>query len=363
MINLRVFLLVLTTIWFSDIHGQKLIFSPEITLSNDEKLIPISEMWSKYINSYKEKDSDSIRHSLWHNGCNDIMKNIVSKNIFYKDGEQFTISIRSVPDNFYEINTIAQMHVIPGESPLVLKMYKVYAKEIDSQFKLFNYFDVTKHSLNYKSIDNIDFYSPKLKELDESAMKEAAKFVKDFKNLYEIDNSLKITCVIANSIDQCWSLLGVPYTVYRSEKDYSGFMTHSGILISTQANHIHEFVHAIMLPLYPDAPQLLHEGIATYYGGGAKKDYTYHIGNLKEHIKNNNIDFTGYDDLVKEIEGETFIQNTAGALIIEYTLKKYGHKKVLQLFEHSNNEDVFRELGVEKENINHWLYRLIEQHK
>ncbi|MDR1055860.1 MAG: hypothetical protein LBL90_08595 [Prevotellaceae bacterium] len=150
------------------------------------------------------------------------------------------------------------------------------------------------------------------------------------------------------------------HLIYRSEKDYSGFTTYSKILLSTRSNHIHELVHGIMLPLYPEAPLLLHEGIATYYGGGADKDYSYHVNNLKKYIVKNKIN---YSDLNKEIEGETSLNNIIGALIIEHTLKMHGYEKVLQLFNCIEYDSIFNELGIEKEGINNWLHDLINQHE
>ena len=46
-------------------------------------------------------------------------------------------------------------------------------------------------------------------------------------------------------------------------------------------------------------------------------------------------------------------------MIIEYTLKNYGHDKVLQLFGKTYPEEVFEELGIK--DINNWLYDLINQ--
>ena len=255
------------------------------------------------------------------------------------------------------------IRIIPATDSdfVVLKIYKVYAAEVKGKFKLLNYFDETKLTLNHYNGDDVEFYSSPSKNLDKNEINEAVEFIKNFKKLYNISNNNKIKGIVANTMDECWALLGVPYTVYRSEKTYSGYAMTSGMVLVTRPNHLHELIHGVMMPLYPDAPLLLHEGIATYYAGGARKDYAYHKQNLKKYIAGNPIDLSAEEIFYtnKEIEGETYLTNIVGAMIIEYTLKNYGHDKVLQLFGKTYPEEVFEELGIK--DINNWLYDLINQ--
>lgn len=354
--NLRLFFILLGILLSHVLYGQKLILSPEITVSDDKNVTSISNLWSSYMNSINGNKADSILAMLWYNGKKDIIKNFVSSNSFYRIGEQFTFNIRKVDDDFYEINTISRFYPISKEIPVILKIFKVYSKEINGEFKLFNYFDVIKPTLGHSSSDFIEYYYPESINLNDSAIQEANEFIKQFISFYNIQPSNKINYIVANSLDECWEILGVPYTMYRSEKKYAGLYTRSNILLATKANHIHELVHGIMTPLYPKTHPLLHEGIATYYGGTANKSFAYHVNNLKQYIINNEID---YLDLDIQLEG-VYLEYIVGALVVEYTLKKYGHDKVLQLFSNTNYEDIFNELGVEKEDINNWLHNLIE---
>lgn len=349
----------------STVRAQTLKFSPEVSQSGDEAVTAISDIWSRYFNSFKtaEQNSDSIRASLWHNGEPDIFAYALSsKDIFYNYLEHFTFSIRKNSDGFYEINTIAQYKPAPAENPIIRKIYKVYAAEVNGQFKLFNYFDATKDRLNHRSEDGIDFYYPVSLNFDAGMFDEAAEFVKRFKNQYGIIDDNRITYITANDMDECWSLLGASYTVARSDKTYAGYSIQPRIILSSRPNHIHELVHAVMLPLYPRASQLLHEGIATYYGGGVNRDFEHHVKNLKKYIENNDIDFTDFEALQSHdyLYGETILLNTVGALLIKHTLQKYGTDKVLSLFDHSDLPLIFNELGVKKENINEWMTELIK---
>ncbi|MDR1055859.1 MAG: hypothetical protein LBL90_08590 [Prevotellaceae bacterium] len=206
--NLRIYsTLILAILLCFTVSAQKLIFSPEIALSNDETVISISNLCNGYINSYKEGAPNL--NSMWYNGYEDIIKYSISKNIFYKYGEQFTFNIRKIYDNFYEINTISQINPTPNGNPIIIKIYKVCSKKLNGQFKLFNYFDVIKHTLNHNNELHIDLYYPKSINLREEDIKEADKFVEDFTVLYNIEQRNKIIYVVANSIDECWSILGV----------------------------------------------------------------------------------------------------------------------------------------------------------
>lgn len=221
-------------------------------------------MWESYINAI---DANADTSCLWVDECLDIHIGL------HKDGLLNTYNIRKLTDKIYEINTIAYYPDSAIKGGLINSIYKVCAVQTDDGWKLMNYLDAIKHRHVSYNTDYIGFYIGNGISLDKNKMKSSAKFAKRFIQDYNIENNNRITTYIAaNNIDECSAMIGLVYTPIRSHKAYAG-RTIGNIILSSRLDHIHEVVHAIMLPLYPNAPLFLHEGLATYYGGTAEQDY------------------------------------------------------------------------------------------
>lgn len=334
-------------------YGQRLKLNSELTSAANDPAVPeIAALWEKYIASFQSGNPDSVRTDLWLNGREDMIKYNSYKSLLYNIGEQYTFSIRKLTDAVYEINTIGWYGT--AEDPYINCFYKVCAMLSDGRYKLLNYFDFRKQSLNKRVVGDIEYYYPAGVEIRRKSAESAARFVRDFKTRYGIIDNNPITYIVANSIDECSSILGLTYTEMRSENPNAGRAIYPRILLSARADHIHELVHAIMLPLYPEAPGTLHEGMATFYGGGNNKSYEFHAANLKKFLSENRIDLS--DEVYRMIDGGTQLYNTLGALIIDYTLRNYGAKKVLELFGSKSYQEIYSVLGVPKDKINDFIY-------
>ena len=170
-----------------------------------------------------------------------------------------------------------------------------------------------------------------------------------------------ITYIVANSIDECNFILGFPYTKLRNEAKYAGMTIYPNILISCHPNHLHELTHSLFTPLYQNTPRLFHEGIATYYGGSASKDFKENVELLKiyllEHPNINLADFDSYDVLLKDGTNPFY---TVGALIIEHALKTGGADKVLKLFQYTTINEAFEKVfNVPSTEIHKYIHNLI----
>jgi hypothetical protein len=338
--------------------GQKLTFGPELSaFLEDETVSEIADIWEKYILSFSSGNPDSVRMDLWLNDSEDIIKytRYSNKSLLYKTGEQYTFNIRKLNDTIYEINSMSLLFRTKAGDFFIDYIYKVCATIANGHFKLLNYFDVKKYSLNRYTTSCIDYYYLPGLDFKKEQVDEVVRFVHDFKKQYNIIDNNIITYIMANNIDECNSMLGITYTRMRSEKLYAGLTIYPRTVLSTRLNHIHELVHAVMIPLYPDALPMLHEGIATYYGGGANKNYDFHSTNVKRYLRENAIDLSEQSNTYKTLDSETQLSNTLGALIIEYVLKNYGATKVLELFKSENYEDIFLQLGIPKKEINDFV--------
>jgi hypothetical protein len=362
-------ILIFTSL-FSFCQGQevKLTFSPYIVTSQDSSVKAIAQLWEDYLNSIQEKQSDSIQKSFWHNNADDFIKYWNGGMVLYEFGEQFTFSIRKYTDNIQKyidpIYEIHSLYLLPSmdEGANVLLMYKVCAVKTEGRFKLINYFDINKESLQSYYSKNIEFYYPSCGfNFDIEKANNVEQFINQFRNDYQIKKSKeKIICIASNSLNASNAIMGFDFSIATSEDRMAGYTLYPRTVFTCRQDHIHEFVHAVMLPEYPNALSILHEGIATYYGGTAGFDYLYHRDKLKSHINENPIDFSDISSFSAIIiDDNTYVLNTVGSLIMEYTLKNYGNQKVLELFLCEIYEAVFTKLGIKKEEINGFLTQLI----
>ena len=321
-----------------DAKAQRLTFSSELGyFCNDENVPAISQVWKNYINAI---DANFDTSQFWAKGRKDIHMSL------HKDGLLNTYNIRKLSDDIYEINTIAYYpeSAIPG--CLVNTIYKVCAMRTAQGWQLMNYFDAIRGIYKQYSLGRIDFYIGNGVVVDKKRMKESANFVKSFLNKYNLDYNNRITYLTAGSIDECSAMVGLSYTSMRTHKKYAG-RAMGNIILSTRLNHIHEVVHAIMLPLFPSAPLFLHEGIASYYGGMAEQPYKSVKSIARAYVEKENVDFSNKESLAVSLGNDIQLSNVVGAAIIEYALQQGGESEVIRLFSAANYDQVFELLGVD----------------
>jgi len=133
------------------------------------------------------------------------------------------------------------------------------------------------------------------------------------------------------------------------------------LLLSCRPNHLHELIHALFIPLYPNASPLFHEGIATYYGGSSQKNYKEQFELLKKYLQENPntdlADFNSYNELINDQTNPFY---TVGALLIEQALKTGGAEKALELFQYSSTDEAFENVfNVTSSEIHQYIKNLI----
>lgn len=332
-------------------NAQLLTFSSELGyFSNDENITAIKQVWEGYVNAVA-KGGDTTQ--LWGQDSRDILYDT------HKDGLLNTYNIRKLTDEIYEINTIAYYPDEAIKGGLINAIYKVCAMQTTEGWRLMNYFDATKSRYASHRIGSVDFYIGHGVVADRKKMKESARFADSFISSYQLDHKTPITYVAAGSIDACSAMIGLTYTPMRSHKPFAG-RTIQNLILTTRLNHLHEIVHAIMLPRYPDAPLFLHEGIATYYGGMAEQTYKEIKSTAKSYIKLTDKDFSTEESLDVTLGNEVQLSNVVAAAIIEYILQKGTESMVLQLFEATTYDEVFALLGIEKEQQSQFIRTLFK---
>lgn len=348
--NIKLLICVfLCSILFIEAKAQRLTFSSELGyFTNDENISIISKLWQDYIDAI---DTDPDTSQYWYGKSTDIHKSL------HTDGLINTFNIRKLTDEIYEINNIVYYPDGAIKGGLINAIYKVCAVLSEDKWLLTNYFDAVKGRYNSQSTDYIDFYIGNGATLDKKQINTSSKFAKRFIQNYDINNNHKITYITASSIDDCAAMIGLTYTPIRSHKPYAG-RTIDNIVLSTRLDHIHEVVHAIMLPLYPNAPLFLHEGIATYYGGTAEQDFQALKMAATAFIKKQNIDFSTNNFLKASISDNIPLSYIVAASIVEYALQKGGEREVLRLFESKSYDEIFDLLGITKEQQGEFIHNL-----
>jgi hypothetical protein len=349
--------------------GQKISFSQDLLLTKDPEVIAIREFWKAYVGECV-RNKDSAFKKYWNSteldqGFTDIVNDELP---IYSLGELETFEIKKETNGFYRIRS----RVIPLDpnDKSVFAIFNIYAKKSKSVYKLYNQFFFTKSKLKYFQSGNIDYYYPGNYNFTIKKAKETADSYSNISTLYGYTKNSRITYIIGNTFDEANSFVGFDSSIISSTSPYAGYsIRNQNIILSCREDHIHEIVPAVIFPLFPKAPSLFHEGIATYYGGTAGQSYLNNLMQIKKMINNNpGIDLSKMDNLNIVLENGSNYFYTIGAIFIDNALKIGGPKKVLALFQDSvsdpsNWEDplpaIKKEFGIKKDQIDSFLKKYI----
>jgi hypothetical protein len=353
--------------------GQKITFGQDLLSTNDPEVIAIREFWKVYVGECV-RNKDSAFKKFWNpteleQGFTDIANDEIP---VYSLGELVTFEIKKETNGFYRIRS----KVLPFDpnDKSVYAIFNVYAKKSALTYKLYNHFFLAKSKLKYFQSGNIDYYYPGNYSFITKKAKETANLYSNISMLYGNAKKSRITYIIGNTFNEANSFVGFDSSFISSTSPYAGYsIRNQNIILSCREDHLHEIVHAVFFPLFPEAPSLFHEGIATYYGGTAGQSYSDNIMQLKEMINNNpDIDLSKIDDLNNLLGNGSNYFYTIGAIFMDNALKIGGPKKVLALFQDSvsdpsNSEDPFpaikKEFGIDKDQIDSYLKKFVHDYQ
>lgn len=357
--------------------GQKIDFkfSSEIQNTKDSSIAAVRDLWKAYVINSKEgfgKPSLDFWNNIeLDNGFTDIVKAATTFPTYF--GEFQVYDIKKVDNDYYRIRTIWSLD--DSKNILIFGIYNVYAKKDSSDYKLYNNLFLIKPKLNHYQVDNIDFYYPNSYPFDQQKANKTFEFYSTISTIYGNSDKRKVMYLIGNNLDEAYNFLGFDYTFWSTPSPFAGkFIESQNIIVSCREDHTHEIVHAVLIPMFPKGHSMLHEGIATYYGGSAGENFPDLIAQLKNTIKSKpNVDLSQIENLDKNL-GNGKLNNfyTVGALFIDYALKTGGPKKVLALLQNPvTNPDTFdddlsaidKELGIKKDQVDRFLKDYIQNYK
>lgn len=344
--NYRIFysvILMLFMIYANTSNAQTVEFSKQVAaFKEDANIQIIANMWAEYM-----KDKSGAAKSKYWVG-KDYIEYEAPGSRFYNYNLQHVYNISKINDTTYEINTIAYMLVNPDNYyELVSAIYKVYAININGQWKLSSFLDMHMDEMEQYKAGHINYIYPPGYDFSRKEARNTGKFINEFVKLYEIAPVDEITYAVSNSLDQSSHMVGFSYTLYRSESKYAGRFIYPSTILSARCNHIHEIVHALIIPQYPDCHYMLNEGIATFYGGHANVPYEDLYKLAQDWLKQNDCNFEDFESLYAiEVDGIHPFENILGARIIEYTINKYGHSKIKDLLTIKDYKEIFEAIDV-----------------
>lgn len=367
----RTIILILVLIPLS-VFGQGITFSLEILNTKDPQIEAVRDLWKSYVNTCKNVNSKpSLEYwnkSEIDQGFTDIIMKAID--MPYLAGKLIVNDIKKVGNDYYKICNVWFL----GDSTITFK-FNVYAKKEVNNFKLYNSFFVIKPELLHYQIDNFDYYYLPNFSFNIQKAKQSAEFYSKISSLYGNADKRKITYIVGNNLDEVNKLIGFDKSPISSASPLAGSTINcpNFIILSGREDHFHEIVHSVLIPTFPNAHMLFHEGIATYYGGNVNRKLSDFIDELKKVITNNpDIDLSKFDEIDKILNDGKFNNfYFLGAIFIDYALKNGGPKKVLALLQFPVNDPytfedaksaIQQELGIAKNQIDNFIKKYIQDY-
>lgn len=244
-------------------------------------------------------------------------------------------------------------------------LYNIVAEKIEGEWYFKRSTDYFTKDWSIVQKENITYYLPPGKEPNLQEVESQLEDIHKLTDFFEWD-AFPITYYSCNNPVQMMQVKGFDYHVSMYLSRTGGAAALGNIVYSGNNSefYTHEIVHLYMTEQFRGANLLLNEGIATYFGGSGLYDYQWHKQNMKEYLKENDLNFSDY--LVAYnyfyINDETPVSYMVGALICEKIMKEKGKEYLFEVFRKKTSlEDVFVALELNQENLNEALEPLLNQ--
>jgi hypothetical protein len=269
------------------------------------------------------------------------------------------LSIEPLENGFYQILNVKGL--IEDTSLQQFKtqaIFYVLAKKAGQNFKLYNYFYLEKSKMKQALISNVFYYYPPDYKFSKRKAGAFVSFEDSLSVLFKIPKPGHIHYLLENDNEALMKRLGFFfYPTGTSRHGGHSIFKDIFLLSSFDENHRHELVHYFTSATNPGVIGFFDEGLATYFGGTIGNDLNWHIGYVKNYLKDKpDLDLTN-ENQFGYIDGKTNPQYVLGAIIIKYTIDKFGFPKVLAMLQYSKKkynykEVIEKELGIKQSDLN-----------
>lgn len=224
--------------------------------------------------------------------------------------------------------------------------YQFYVVLTDMGLRLVNYFDVVKSTYQHRSTEHIDFYAIG-RPITEEQIQLSEQFLEAFESVYGATMQKRLTMIYsAGSSNRALGDLGI-IKIYNGHNDFraASYLTRLHTIVSPTLPEFHELVHAIMIPNYPEAPLLLHEGIAVF-AGESKRLKEQRRKDAIRYLMRHKVDFSSPNQLHALLKDNAMVFYAVAGAIIKHCFETKGGEAVIRLFEATDYDGVFEKLNV-----------------
>ena len=344
-----------------------------IDTSNSE-IRAIAQLWKNYlirrvyVYAYK---IDTAGYCYWNEEEKQLYNDpdlILSDPLYYWT-QTNVLNIKPIGQGFFQIMNVKGWVDDSTQRFRTTAIFYVLAKKVNDKFKLFNYFYLDKEKLLQTKIRNVCYYYPADHKFDKQNAIKFVNFEDSLSSLFNSQKPKELIYLIDRNQDSLFNHLGFVYCGLMGMGKHGGkFIYKENMLLSSvNENHRHELVHYFTKMKNPDVIGFFDEGLATYFGGNLGNTLQWHLNYLNEYIKDKPaLDLADENKLIY-IDAKTNPQYVLGAIIMKYTIEKFGFQKALALLQYSrgkNNysEVIEKELGIKKSELNTFFRNYLKEH-
>lgn len=340
----------------TSVPAQNLTFAENVKVARNTR--PAAELWKNYVTEVVQGDPEEAFRKYWNPGeydRGDLTAKVQSLNIksFYQFVEHCLFRIRPIEDGFYEGTVLAETNLQEGR--LIVGTYKFCAKLVGREFRLFNYFEVSKSRLCAYPTERIAYYYPPAYAFDSMQARSTADRFEGFCREYGVPEDFTVTYLVCENEQEGLEMLGLSMAMGNKWRD-PGVILLPRFLLFTQANYMSRLVETVVRSYYPETSSLMQQGMAVYYSGNIK---TY-IERAWNQIKRFDGNLANFDDYPVVIGARSYMLHTIGALLVEKGLAEGGAEKVKRMLAYTNPKQMIeREFGVKPARMHDWLQQLL----
>ena len=322
-------------------YGQEIFVRERIEKLNIPHKEEVVEHWISYA---KAAQLGEPTNHLWLDESRDFLLNFIPD--FYRCFNQTLSDLQFSEDEQYRLIIHAE-HISERRTGATQGIdYQLNIVLTSQGWRLVNRFDIVKSRYKHYSTEHIDFYTL-ARPVTEEQLLLTEQYLAAFTSHYGVTMKERLTYIYcADSEARALSDIGI-IKIYNGENGVVGarYLVNPHTIIAPSLPHFHELVHAVMIPNYPNAPLLLHEGIAVLEGE-TRKSKSHRRKEAIRYLSHNHIEFTTPEQLHALLKDNGIVYYAVASAIIEYCLNVFGAKSVIQLFESTEYDGIFEQLGI-----------------
>lgn len=358
----KIILFAAFIIGYVSVHAQNdmVVLHERVRTHHDHNVRLIGQTFRDYVKA-SIKDfifhTDSAKIKYWNTNRSaidqhgDIVGGLGLKNI-YICGKTTVHDILQRRDSVYVLHATT---INPNDSSAadVISHYQICATIAHGKVRFHNYatYCIENKMVKQYCTENINYYFPLYYSIDKRAVKKTDAFISKIQQEYGFNDGLQpIMYFLGNNLDDAYSIVGAGYSVATTSQPTAGMYAGNNIIYSQRPDHLHELVHALFMPRFPQAHRIFHEGLADYLTLSPDL-HEKRKNQFRDYIRSAQLSITTDEELYQldrvNADGSNHFY-TLGVMLIEHAHGQGGSAKVIALLRHKSAlAAIENELGVD----------------